>query len=325
MTAPPIARAFWITAPGRGEIREQPLATCREGEVRVRALYSAVSRGTESLVLAGRVPPSEYTRMRAPFQEGAFPAPVKYGYMSVGRVEQGPTELTGRTVFCLHPHQTLYVVPAGAVTPLPDGLPPERAVLAANMETALNALWDAAPMVGERITVVGAGVVGCLAAGLCARIPGVRVELVDTNPRRRHVAETLGAGFCAPRDASPEADLVIHASGTPEGLRSALELAGNEARVVEMSWYGTTPVTLPLGEAFHARRLTLRSTQVGRLPPAMTPRWDHQRRLGKALELLDDGRLDVLIGGDSPFDDLPRTLPAVAADQDSLCHRIVYP
>lgn len=317
------ALAFWVTAPGRGEIRSERLPPAGDGEAVVRAVYSGVSRGTESLVFAGRVPASEHARMRAPFQAGEFPAPVKYGYASVGVVEQGPAGLAGRHVFCLYPHQTRYVVPADALHPLPPGVPPARAVLAANLETAINGLWDALPRIGERIAVVGAGTVGCLVAWLAARIPGCRVELIDVAPARAAIAAALGVPFALPGHATPDADRVIHASGAPEGLVTALALAGTEATVVELSWYGDREVRLPLGGAFHARRLTLRSSQVGSLPPAERPRWTHRRRLELALDLLADDRLDALVSGESAFADLPAVLPALAAG-DALCHRIRY-
>jgi NADPH:quinone reductase-like Zn-dependent oxidoreductase len=318
------AHAFWVTAPGRGEIRAVRLPAARDGDAVVRALYSGISRGTEQLVHAGRVPPSEYGRMRAPFQDGEFPAPVKYGYANVGIIEDGPAELRGRAAFCLYPHQTRYVVPADALHLLPDGLPPARAVLAANLETAINGLWDGAPRLGDRIVVVGGGTVGCLVAWLAARIPGCRVQLVDVNPARERVAAALGVAFAAPDAVEGEADLVVHASGAPEGLASALRLAGPEATVVELSWFGDREVALPLGGAFHARRLTLRSSQVGTLPPAQRPRWTHRRRLELALALLADPALDVLISGESAFATLPATMARLATS-DALCHRIVYP
>lgn len=319
------ATAFWTLAPGHGELREEPLPALGEGEVRVRALYGAVSRGTEALVFQGRVPESERQRMRAPFQAGDFPWPVKYGYVSVGVVEAGPESLLGCEVFCLHPHQDRYLVPAAAVTPLPAGLPAARAVLAANLETALNGCWDAAPRLGDRIAVIGAGVVGALVAWLCAAIPGTRVCLVDVSPERSELARALGLDFRLPDRAPADNDLVIHASGNPEGLCRALALAGDEARVVEMSWYGDREATLPLGEAFHSRRLRLISSQVGRLPAERMPRWDHRRRLSLALELLRDPCLDALISGESDFSELPTLMPRLAAGAgEVLCHRLRY-
>ncbi len=319
------ADAYWVAAPGRGEIRREALPPRAEDEVIVEALYSGISRGTESLVFSGRVPPSEYTRMRAPFQSGDFPAPVKYGYASVGRVVEGPSALLGRIIFCLHPHQTRYVVPASAVHPLPDDVPPDRAVLAANLETAVNGLWDGAPAIGDRIAVVGAGTVGSLVAWLAAAIPGARVELIDVDGDKRRLAETLGVRFASPETASPDADLVIHASGAPEGLATALALAGFEAKIVEMSWYGDRPVAIPLGGAFHSRRLVISSSQVGTIAPRQRARWTASRRMALALRLLAEPRLDALITGESPFTELPAVMAALsAAPAGTLCHRLRY-
>ncbi|MBB3185292.1 threonine dehydrogenase-like Zn-dependent dehydrogenase [Halomonas fontilapidosi] len=319
------ATAFWVLAPGQGAVCEEALAMPGAGEVAVRTLYSGVSRGTESLVFGGLVPESEWQRMRAPFQEGDFPGPVKYGYISTGVVEAGEPSLMGREVFCLYPHQDRYVVPADAVVPLPEGLPASRAVLAANMETAINGVWDAAPGVGDRITVVGAGVTGSLIAWLCAAIPGTRTCLVDVSPGRAELAGALGIDFCLPDQAPADNDLVVHASGNPAGLRQALTLAGNEARVVEMSWFGSQAVTLPLGEAFHSRRLTLQASQVGHMPADHATRWDSRRRLALALDLLRDPCLDALITGESAFHELPAVMSRLAeGGGDVLCHRIRY-
>ncbi len=318
--------ACWIEAPGRAGLRPAVFDPPGPSEVQVRALHSGVSRGTELLVFGGQVPASEFERMRAPFQEGEFPAPVKYGYASVGTVEQGPEALLGREVFCLHPHQTRYVVPADAVHLLPEGLPPARAVLAANMETAINALWDAAPRVGDRIAVVGAGVVGLLVAWLAGRMPGCAVEVIDIHPARRAVAQGLGVAFASPEAARPDADLVLHASGSADGLATALRLAAFEATVLELSWYGQRAVALPLGEAFHSRRLTLKSSQVGQVATAQRARWSHRRRMALALSLLRDPVLDALVTDSAPFAELPAVLSRLAAGApDTLCQRIDYP
>jgi threonine dehydrogenase-like Zn-dependent dehydrogenase len=320
------ARAYWTVAPGRGEIRAAPLRSPGPGEVLLRALRSGISRGTESLVFRGLVPASQRTAMRCAFQEGEFPGPVKYGYASVGRVESGPAQLHGQRVFCLHPHQDRYVVPAEAVVPLPDGVSDARGVLAANMETAVNGLWDATPHLGDRIAVVGCGVVGCLVAALAARIPGARVEMVDSDPRRAAVAARLGCVYATPERATGDVDLVIHASGNPDGLATALGLAGFEATVLEMSWYGDRTVPVPLGEGFHSRRLTLRSSQVGAVASTGRARWNHRRRLSLALDLLTDPVFDVLLTGESPFEELPATLARLAHTPDgALCHVITYP
>jgi hypothetical protein len=319
------ARAFWVTAPGQGEIRTERLAMPAHDDILVRTLYSGISRGTEAMVFGGHVPATEWQRMRAPFQAGDFPAPVKYGYASVGVVEQGPPELAGRTVFTLYPHQTRYLVPAGAVYPLPDTVPSTRAVLAANMETALNGVWDARPHVGDRIAVVGAGTVGCLTAWLASRIAGCRVELVDLNPRRAETAASLAVGFAEPSYATTDADVVIHASGSPVGLELALSLAGTEATITELSWFGDRRVSLPLGGAFHARRLTVASSQVGTIPAPQRARWTAARRMQLALSLLEDPALDVLITGESEFEALPEVMATLTqAPGDALCHRVRY-
>lgn len=320
-------KAFWSIAAGVGELRPASLGSTGDAESRtvtVQALYSGVSRGTESLVYHGHVPESEYQRMRAPFQEGEFPFPVKYGYASVGKVLDGPRDILGQRVFCLYPHQNHYTVPASAVTPLPDELPAARAVLAANMETAVNGLWDARPGIGDRIAVVGLGVVGLLVGWLANRIPGTRVTVIDVNPGREAVAHALGLEFVTSTDQNDH-DVVFHTSGHPSGLASAIAAAGTEGRIIEMSWYGSQPVPVPLGGPFHSRRLELRSSQVGRIPPARQPRWSHRQRLELALGLLCEPKLDALISGESPFETMPDTMAHILTNgSDTLCHRIVY-
>jgi threonine dehydrogenase-like Zn-dependent dehydrogenase len=319
------AHAFWNAAPGRGEIRHKTMHTPTADDVVVRALYSGVSRGTESLVFHGRVPVEEYQRMRAPFQTGDFPAPVKYGYASVGVVEAGHPALIGRTVFVLYPHQTRYVIPASAAHLVPEGVPARRAILAANLETAVNAVWDAAVVPGNQVAVVGGGAVGCLVAWLAGRIPGCDVELVDVNPSRRAIAERLGVRFSDPAGATWDTDVVFHASATAAGLATAMRLAGVESTVVELSWYGDTMVPAPLGGAFHSRRLILKASQVGQLAPRMRSRWTHDRRLELALSLLTDPALDAIISDECAFEDLPRVMPAIlGASSDVLCQAVRY-
>jgi NADPH:quinone reductase-like Zn-dependent oxidoreductase len=321
-----VAQALWYVGPGQAEIRQEKLAAAAADEIRVRALFGALSRGTEALVLGGRVPESEHGRMRAPFMVGEFPFPVKYGYATVGRVEQGPEALLGRPVFTLHPHQDLFNVPASAAIPLPEDVPAQRAVLAANMETALNAVWDAAPGPADRIAVVGAGVVGSLVAYLCGRLPGTAVTLIDISPTRSELARALGVGFARPEAASGDCDLVVHASGHPAGLDTALRLAGDEATVLELSWYGDAKACASFGGAFHSRRLRLVSSQVGRIAPSHRPRWTHARRLAAALALLADPRLDALLAPAIAFHDLARRLPDILdASNGILCQPILYP
>jgi NADPH:quinone reductase-like Zn-dependent oxidoreductase len=317
--------AFWIEAPGRGELRRELIPAPQAREASVRTLYSGVSRGTESLVFGGHVPPGEYERMRAPFQAGEFPAPVKYGYISVGRVLQGPPELVDKTVFCLHPHQQQFVVPSDALYLVPDSVPPARAILAANLETAVNGLWDSGAGPGDRIAVIGGGSVGCLTAWLATRIPGCEVELIDVNPHRAAIAQALGVKFAQPATARSEADIVLHSSGSAEGLSLAMRIAGFEATVVELSWYGDRRVSVALGEAFHSRRLTLKSSQVGAVGPARRARWSLRRRLELALSLLTAPALDVLINSEGSFEELPQTLERLShAPGDVIMHRVTY-
>ncbi len=303
--------ALFCTAPRRAEIRPAALG---EGECLLRMIVSGLSRGTERLVFEGRVPESERARMRAPFQEGEFPFPVKYGYCAVAEVLEGPPGWAGRRVFALHPHQTLFRLPAPACRPLPDALPPVRAALAANMETALNIVWDAELAPGDRVTVIGAGAVGCLVARLASRIPGAEVVLTDTIASREAVAHDIGVTFAAPEDLPEGCDASINCSASDEGLAAALGCLGTEGRAVEASWHGDRASTVPLGGAFHSRRLSIVSSQVGRIPAARAARWDFGRRMETALRLLaEDPALDALIGEEVPFAELPARLPDLLA------------
>ena len=318
------ARAFWIVEPGRGEIRGATLADPGPGEVRVRTLRSGISRGTDALVFRGGVPAHLRDTMRAPYQDGDFPGPVKYGYLNVGVVEEGPVALHGQRVFSLFPHQTRYVVPATAVLPVPDDVPTDRAVLAGTVETALNALWDAGPLLGDRVAVVGAGMVGCCLARLLAGVPGVEVTLVDVEPTRAAAAESLGVAFALPADAPDGQDLVLHTSATAAGLQLCLDLLVSDGTVVDLSWYGDTPVTLDLGGRFHSDRLAIRASQVGAVAASRRQRRTPADRLSLALRLLRDPAFDAVLSGTSPFDELPAVLAELATGAPALCHVITY-
>ena len=319
------ARAFWIREPGQGEIRPVELPEPGPDEVLVRTLRSGVSRGTETLVFRGRVPKSQYDVMRAPFQEGDFPGPVKYGYLNVGVVEDGPDDLLGRTVFCLYPHQTAYVVPAEALTLVPDGVPPARAVLAGAVETAVNALWDAAPLVGDRVTVVGAGMVGCCVARLVGGVPGAQVTLVDVDQTRAGTAAALGVGFAGPEDAVGDQDMVFHTSSTSLGLQLSLDLLASDGTVIDLSWYGDQPVQLSLGGDFHSGRLGIKGSQVGSVSVARRGRRTTAERRALALDLLQDPAFDALLTGDSPFEEMPDVMARLADGRlPALCHSLTY-
>ncbi len=322
----PLSRQLWCTAPGRYELIPEVLSGGDGDHVTVRTIASAVSRGTESLVLRGEVPEGEHQRMRAPFQRGDFPFPVQYGYQSVGRVEEGPPELAGRVVFALHPHQDVYRLPASAVVEVPAAIPPRRATLAANMETALNAVWDSGAGPGDRIVVVGGGVVGMLITALCAALPGAEVTLTDLRPERAALAQAFGARFAVADEVDDQADVVFHTSASAGGLRTALAAGGFEARIVEVSWYGSRATPVSLGASFHSRRLQLIASQVGAVSPSRRPRWPFARRLGKALALMDDARLDRLITHVVPFGAAPERLPGLlSGGEDALAILLDYP
>ena len=320
------AQAFWVREPGHGEIRPVELEQPGVDDVLVRTLWSGISRGTETLVFQGRVPEDQHTAMRAPFQEGGFSGPVKYGYLSVGAVEQGPDDLRGRTVFCLYPHQTAYVVPASAVVAVPDGVPAARAVLAGTVETAINALWDGAPLVGDRVTVLGAGMVGCCVARLLSGFPGIDVVLADIDEGRADIAAALGVEFALPGDAAGGRDLVFHASASSAGLQRSLELLAPEGTVIDLSWYGDGQVHLALGGAFHAGRLAIRSSQVGVVSPARRHTRATGDRLRLALQLLRDPAFDALLTGESRFAELPTVMAGLAdGSLPAVCHIVTYP
>ena len=321
-----MAQALWYVGPGQAEIRQERLPPLADGMVRVRALCSAISRGTEALIAAGRVPESEYHRMRAPFMAGHFPFPVKYGYATIGEVEAGPASLMGHNVFALHPHQTRFDVPADAVVTVPGDIPVSRAALAANVETALNATWDAAPGPSGRIAVIGAGVVGALTGFLCARIDDTEVTLIDVDPARAELAQALGLKFAAPEAAPADCNFVFHASATAEGLTTALNIAADEATIVELSWYGAGTVALPLGGAFHSRRLKIVSSQVGKVAPSHRARFTHRQRLEAAVKLTAHPHLDALLAPAIAFRELPARLADILKPRSGvLCQLINYP
>ncbi len=283
------------------------------GDALVRTLYSGISRGTERLVFEGRVPASETERMKGPNMAGAFPFPVKYGYCAVGVVEDGPADMVRRSVFALHPHQAHFALPPAELTLLPAGLPPRRAVLAANMETALNALWDSGAGPGDKIAIVGAGVVGLLIAAIAAKLPGADATIVDVDAARAPLAASLGCAFSVDGVGAEDADIVFHASASAAGLNTAITLAAFEGTIIELSWHGLGETPVALGGAFHSRRLKLLSSQVGHISDSRRARWSYARRMAKALELLADERLDALITDDIPFNEAPSRLPALFA------------
>ncbi len=320
------AKAYWTVGPGQGELRAEELPVPGPGEALVRTLYSGISKGTELVVHHASVPACVAEQMRAPYQEGSFPGPVKFGYLSVGVVEEGPEDWAGQTVFCLHPHQDRYVVPVSALTRVPDGVPPRRAVLTGTVETAVNGLWEAGPRLGDRIAVIGAGLVGGMVATLLRTFPLARLQLVDLDPARKELADALGIDFALPDDALPDCDIVFHCSASEGGLERSLKLVGDEGEIIEMSWYADRRVSLPLGEDFHARRLSIRASQVGAVARARRHRRTNADRLETAVSLLKDPVFDAFLTGTSAFRELPDVVQQLSdGTLDALCHVIEYP
>lgn len=320
------ATAYWTTAKEQGELRSEQVQAPGQGEALVRALYSGISKGTEIVVHNGAVPPRVANEMRAPHQEGDFPGPVKFGYLSVGVVEEGPEEWKGQRVFCLNPHQDRYVVPVESLTRIPDNVPSRRAVLTGTVETAVNALWEAGPRLGDRVAVVGAGLVGGMVATLLRSFPLERLQLVDLDPSKEELANALGVEFVHPDEAATDCDIVFHCSASQQGLERSLQLAGDEGDVIEMSWYANREVTVPLGEDFHARRLSIRASQVGVVARARRHRRTNADRLNLAVSLLADPVYDAFLTGSSPFAELPAVVKELACgSRDALCHVIEYP
>lgn len=319
------ALALWYTAPGVAEIRQATLGSLQANHCRIETLYSAISRGTESLVFRGEVPESEFTRMAAPLMAGEFPFPVAYGYCNVGRVIDGPRQWLQKTVFSLGPHQTVFDAPESMLVPVPSGVPAKRAVLAANMETAINAVWTGKPGPADQIAVIGGGVVGILVAYLCRHLPGARVVLVDPIKAREPICQALGVHYAPDAQDIQNCDVVFHASGHAAGLQDALSVAGNEACVVELSWYGTRSVNVELGGAFHSQQLRLQSCQVGHIEQSHQARWSYNRRLLGALDLLSESQLDALLEPAIEFSQLAHEIPNILGPGRSrLCQVISY-
>ena len=291
------ARALWFETAGRARIRDETLAAPPDGWRRITAVASGVSPGTERLVATGGVPASVYDTMRCPYMEGSFDFPLKYGYSLVGRLDDG------RLAHVLHPHQTLCNVRAADIRIVPDDVPAERATLAANLETAVNALWDAELSLGERTLVIGFGTVGSLIARLLLRT-NAPFDVLDVDPAKRKLARDLG--FNAVDAVGGEYDVAIGASGNADEVQTALDAVGSEGRVIEVSWLGSQEARLDLGGAFHSGRKRIIGSQVSQIPPRLRGRWDFARRTELVFALLRDPAFDAHLTSAVPFEELPR-------------------
>ncbi len=304
------ARAVHFVAPRRVELRAVDLASPTGRRVLVATEYSGISSGTELLAYRGEMDPELPLDETLGALAGTFAYPFRYGYSAVGRVLRPAGALReGQLVFAFHPHQDRFVVDACQAVPV-DGVDPRTATLYPLVETALQVCLDAAPRLGETVVVVGLGAVGILVAALLGRA-GAGVLGSEPLAARRATATAFGVRAVAPDQLGEAvaretggrgADLLVEASGNPEALAWSLALLAHEGVALVCSWYGTKPAVLPLGAAFHRRRLAIRSTQVSTLPAALTARWDRRRRAELAWRLVGELPLPVLATHEFPFE-----------------------
>ena len=295
------ARALWHTSASQSQIKEVELSA--NPACVVKSLYSLISTGTERLVSRGQVPHALYASMKVPYMEGEFSFPVKYGYSLVGEVQEGPEEILGKKVHLLHPHQDYCRVQASELTVLPGEVPPLRATLASNLETALNSIWDSGVSVGDRVLVVGFGIIGSLTARLLQSIAGVEVWVYDLDAQRSELASA--SGFHIVDRMLYDFDIAFHCSSSSKGLQSCIDHIGFEGKVMEMSWYGEQAVELQLGGSFHQQRKQIISSQVSSIPSNHRARWDFNRRKAVVMELLKNPAYDQHLGEQVPFDKVP--------------------
>ncbi|MEM9277847.1 MAG: zinc-binding alcohol dehydrogenase [Pseudomonadota bacterium] len=321
------------SAPYKAAIETVQIPEIKAENVLLKTLFSGISRGTESLVYAGKVPESEWKRMRCPFMSGSFAFPVTYGYACVCEViglgEKTSGLKPGDRVFVLHPHQDIFSVPESSCNLLPPSIPTSRAVLSANMETALNAVWDAEISGNPFCAIIGAGVVGLITAHAVRKVAGLDPVIFDLKPEKERHATEMGFRFInssgIDKTEIQDFELIFHTSASAGGLQSAIDMAAFEAKIIEMSWYGENPVSLNLGGAFHSKRLKILSSQVGTIASAKRNKLDYAGRMQQAITLLDDPRLDTLLGSAIDFHDLPNHLHDIFSPQsDVLCQVIEY-
>lgn len=318
-------RALWFQRPRHAALRDEALPRRPEGCSLVRSHFSAVSPGTERLVFAGDVPEALRGEMRVPYMAGDFGFPLKYGYSLVGRVEaSGDAALLGRLVHLMHPHQECAIARDEDLFAIPEGVPAARATLAANLETAVNAIWDSGVAIGSRCLVVGFGVLGSLIARLLAAMAGTIVVVCDKDAAQRALAAELGFTACAPDEAAGPFDVAFHVSASAEGLQLCIDATGFEATIVEASWYGTRAVELRLGGSFHNQRKRIVSSQVSSIAPPMRARWSYRRRKALVFDLLRDPAFDRHITEHVAFADLPAWFNGGALDQAGLARVVDY-
>ena len=301
--------------------REEEVGIPQANEILVETLYTGISHGTEMLVYRGEVAPGLELDPSLKTFKGCFGFPIKYGYSNVGRIIELGSRVSGLRkgdiVFAHNPHETIYTISENQAMKLPEAVLPSWGIFIASVETAINCVWDANIHLGESVVIFGQGIIGLLITQLM-RISGAgRIFTVDKLEKRRNISQKLGADFAFdPNKANlPSviteltdgigADVIIEASGSPDALDSALKLAAFQGTVVVVSWYGTKPVTLNLGEDFHRERVKIKSSQVSFVDPSLTPRWNIGRRMALALKILPQLNLKELISHIYPFEEAP--------------------
>jgi threonine dehydrogenase-like Zn-dependent dehydrogenase len=300
------SHALWHRSASESEIITGDIRKEEGKELLVESFFSLVSIGTERTVALGMVPPEIREQMKVPYMEGSFSFPCKYGYSLVGKIIRGPAGLKNRFVHLMHPHQDMAWVHPSSVFPLPDGIPPRRAVLAGNMETAVNALWDSEISVGDSVLIAGFGIVGALIALLASCIPGVAIVVLETNEKRRSLAAKLGFDlFENFRTGNTPFDAALNTTGDENALQICIDNTGFESQVTEVSFYGTKAVSVRMGGNFHISRKRIAVSQVSNLPLKKLARWDHLRRKQLVYNLLKDNRFDCLVENAVPFHDAP--------------------
>ena len=320
----PSVEAYWVVSPNEGAIQPVPDPTpVLPGHSLVRAVAAGISPGTERLVASGRISADQDTVMGCRYMEGSFALPVKYGYSLVGIGITGA--LQGHRVFTMHPHQTLACVQDDHTVILPDHIGDARATLFPNLETAVNGVWDAALRPAEQAVVVGAGPVGLLLAFVLRRETGTPTIVMEPDADRAAFAADLPwvGEVLSPQDADGAHDVALHASGSPAGLQSALDTVGFEGRVIDLSWYGSTPVTLDLGTAYHHDRKRIQASQVGTVAPNHRGPDGHRVRNEAVLDLLKDDGLDALMARPEPFHQLPTLMQRVYSGDLAHPHAVV--
>jgi len=298
-------RSLWHLSDSQSVIKENTAQNPSPSFLKIQSHFSLISTGTERLVACGEVPGSVHDDMKVPYMEGAFPFPIKYGYSLVGKVITEGHSMTGKLVHAMHPHQDFCLINESDLFEIHSNIPAQRATLASNLETALTAVWDAQVNIGDRVLIVGFGLIGSLIARLLSFIPAIYFQIIEIDKERIQHAEKLGFPVSAILRKHSKFDIAFHTSATAEGLQTCIDGVGLEGKIIELSWYGKKPVKINMGGSFHSQRKQIISSQVGKLPSKYNARWDMKRRKKVVFELLENALFDQQITHFIKFVDTP--------------------